>query len=109
MITFICLFFPAVISIWLYEIISKKQYDFKNIVYRYCLNNVLINFLVFAIKTFVLDTGLNTLQTLAHDMTPSAALNYLLISVPCAVLLAFVEFLLHKNAKLSVEENKDEK
>ena len=107
MIAFICLFFPAVLSVWLFERTGKRDLSKKNRLYLFCSNTMFINLLCFVIKRFVLGTAGEPLYSLATDMTPSAAGNYLIMAIPCAVVLGFVEICVRKNVKLTVEDNAD--
>ncbi len=107
MITFICLFFPAVVSLWLYEALAKTSLGLKKCIFRFCLNSLIINFVCFVAKKFVFDTASYSLY-IEGDMLPSTALNYLIIALPIAVILVLAEVLLSKKIKITVEENRDE-
>ena len=104
MIAFICLFIPAVLAVWLFESLSKTSLSRKQWLYRYCANNLFINLLCFAVKKILLDTAGSTFFSLYADTTPAAALNYILMAVPVAVVLVFVQVLLSKYVKVDVEE-----
>lgn len=107
MIAFICLFFPAVISVWIFELLTKNQLSIKKCIYRFCLNSILINFLCFFIKKVFFNTATYPLYY-APDMLPATAINYLIIAVPLAILIVLSEVLFSKHIKISVEENNDE-
>lgn len=108
MISFIVLFLPAVLSVWLWETFSKSRLCKRNWVYLLSLNILLINFGCFAVKKWILYTGNHTLATLMADMTPAVAVNYLIMAVPAAVALALAEKLAYSKIRLRVEgDDKD--
>ena len=108
MITFIVLFLPAVLSVWLWEVFSKNHLCKRNWVYLLSLNILLINFGCFAVKKWILYTASNVMASLMADMTPSVAVNYLIMAIPAAVALALVEKLVYSKIRIRVEgEDKD--
>lgn len=109
MIAFICLFFPAVLSVWMYEKLTKADLSIKNWLYHYTLNTTAINLFCFLIKKVVLGTAGDPFYTLSVDTTPSAALNYLIVAIPTAVLLVFFKVLLSKTVRVTAEDERDEK
>lgn len=104
MIAFICLFFPAVVTVWIYESIGNTDLTPKKWRYRYCLSNLLVNLSCFAVKRYILQTADAPFYTLAVDTAPIAALNYLIMAIPAAVILAFVQVLLTKHGKITVAD-----
>ena len=50
MIAMICLFFPAVLAMWLYESVEKEKLETRQWCYRYSANVLMINFICFAVK-----------------------------------------------------------
>ena len=105
MINAICLLFPAVLCVWLYEKLAKKDLTKKNWAYLYVLDVLLINAACFLIKKLVL----NTAQYPMDDISPAGALNYLVMALPIAGALGYIQSLLKKNAKVTVEdENNNE-
>ena len=108
MITFIVLFLPAVLSVWLWEVFSKNHLCKRNWVYLLSLNVLLINFGCFAVKKWILYTASNVMASLMADMTPSVAVNYLIMAIPAAVALALVEKIVYSKIRIRVEgEDKD--
>lgn len=103
MITFIVLFLPAVLSVWLWETFNKKHLCKRKWLYLLSLNILLINFGCFAVKKWILYTGANVMATLMADMTPSVAVNYLIMAVPAALALALVEKVVYTKIQLRVE------
>lgn len=107
MIAFICLFLPAVLCVWLFEHLRKISLCRKQWLYRYCADIIFINSVCFAIKRFLLETGAAPFCSLYADTTPSAALNYLIMSIPTAVIFAYLQIILEKHAAITVEDQKD--
>ena len=111
MITFMVLFFPAVISLCLYEILTRSRpLSYIQRIYVYVIANLVINFTVFCIKC-LLGTANNTLYNIntANDISPLVALKYMVMAVPVAILVGFVLRILTKDFKISLEENKHDK
>ena len=109
MLKLICVFFPAVLSVWLFEAISHKQLTLKAWVYRFCLNAMLCNGFVFVVKTLLTHTSQELLNLIGADMMPAVALRYLIMALPAAVAAAALEALLTKKIDISVGEDEDEK
>lgn len=108
MIALICFFFPAVISLWLFEALVKRRLDRRRWIYRFCTNTLLINFICFGIKKFFLQTANAPLYSMGTDMYPSAAFNYILMAVLAAVVLVVFEVLLSKKIKIEMKEERHE-
>ncbi len=108
MVLFICLLFPAVLSVWIYEAVSKKQLSKKQWLYRYCLNVLLINGFVFLVKKFILGTSAELLAPVASEMPPEYAIRYLAVAVPATIALGVLEMFLSKHTKMTVEEDEDD-
>lgn len=104
MIAFMLLFFPAVLTNAIYEKLQKTTLRRKQWLYRYCGNALFINLVCFAVKQILLKTADAPLYTLNADITPHAAMNYLIIAIPTAVILSFFQVLLNKHTKVEVEE-----
>lgn len=107
MLTFICLFFPAVLSLRIYEALSRRKLDLKQCVYRYCTDALLLNLACLGAKTIVLGTGGAPLSEGSWDMLPSAAFFYMIMAICGAVLLAVFQVLLDKQVAVTVEEDRD--
>ena len=103
MITFIVLFLPAVLSVCLWEVFSKNHLCKRNWVYLLSLNILLINFGCFAVKKWILYTASNVMASLMAGMTPSVAVNYLIMAIPAAVALALVEKVVYSKIRIRVE------
>ncbi len=108
MISAICIFFPAVLSVWLFEALSKQNLTLKPWIYRFSLNSVIVNGLVFMVKWLVTDTSSELLALPSADMTPDVAIRYLVMALPIAAVAAVVEALLVGKITVSVSEENDE-
>lgn len=108
MIAFICYFFPAVLSLWLFETLTKNNLSWKECLFRFCSNALFINFICFGIKKFILHTAGEPICSNSADMLPIVAFNYLVIAIPVTVVLVFAEILLPKKISITVEENTNE-
>lgn len=97
MIAFISLFLPAVLSVWILEILSKLSLRKRLWFYLFCLNTMLINLICFATKKWILHTADAVIFSFSADMTPSVACNYLIMSIPLAAMIALAEHLLCKH------------
>ena len=107
MIAFICLFLPAVFALWLFEHIRKTELTRKQWFYRYCTNVLFINLATFAFRRFVLNKGYDPFGTLVEDISCVNGLHYLIVAIPAAILLAFLQILLTKHVTITIEGQKD--
>lgn len=107
MIGFIVLFLPAVLSLWIWETVCKTHLSRRKWVYLLSLNILVINFVCFAVKKWLLHTAGQALSPLLTDMTPSTAVNYLIMAVPTAVVLALVEKFFFQKVRLRVEGDEE--
>ena len=105
MMNIIVLVLPAVLSVWLWEIFSKKHLSKRNWIYLLSLNVMLINLGVFGVKRWVLDTATKALSSMTQDMTPLVAMNYLIMAIPAAIALAVVEQFVHSKIRICVESD----
>ena len=103
MVTFLVLFFPAALSLWIWEKATKCTLPKRKWVYLYALNTLLINFLCFVLKKWVLHTGEYTIE----GMTPNSAINYMLVAVVLAAVVALVEVFCYKRVRLQVESGEE--
>ena len=98
------LFFPAVMATGLFEAVKKTRLSRRQWLCRFCINSLLVNLFCFLVKIYVLGTAASPLYTLGVDVTPHVAANYLIMALPTAVILGFVEVLLSKTVKAEVED-----
>ncbi len=104
MIAFICLFFPAVLSVSVYEKLSKRDLKRKQWMYQYVQAVLLINFACFFVKTALTGSGEVPIYDIYTDMLPERMVNYLTMAIPLAVALGVMQVLLSRNVKVVVEE-----
>ncbi len=109
MVAFICLFFPAVISVWVFDCLTRRDLSMKQFIYHFCLNTVLINLAYFFVKLLFMRNADLPLYDPATDMLPIGAIKYLLAAVPIGVAIVLIEVLLFRNVKISVEEDRNGK
>lgn len=102
MLAFIALFFPAFITVCLYGRLEKTRLSLRNTVYLYAASDMAVNCICAFVKKFLFGTA-DLPLTDGWDMTPSTALNYMIIAVPSAVLLGFIAALLKRNVKVTKE------
>lgn len=108
MITFIVLFFPAVLSVFIFERINKITLSKRNLIYLYVANVLLVNLACFAVK-FFFSRGLNKpFNTLMNDMTPFDTLIYILLSLLFVVIIVLIESFIRKNVEVSIEVKDEE-
>lgn len=103
MLAFISLFLPAVFAVGVYEWTLKTKISLRYAVYLYAVQNMAINAFCFAVKKFWLGTA-DGPMLIDGDMTPSTALNYLILAVPMALIVAFVCALVTKTVKVTKED-----
>lgn len=106
MVALICLFFPAIVSVWIFEALSKEDLTGKKWGYQFVLNCLLINFACILVLRFLF--GNASSYVLNGDMHLQHAYNYLILAIPAAVVLSVMEVLLKKNVKITVEDKNDE-
>ena len=107
MIAFICLFLPAVLCLRLFEYVRKITLTRRQWFYRYCNNVLFINLIIFALRRFVLSKGYDAFGGLLQDLSPVSGMNYLIIAIPVAIAVAFLQIFLVKHAKITLEEKED--
>lgn len=107
MLAFICIFFPAVISVCIYEKLSRKTLERRQWAYLYVEAVLLINFACNFVKKALTGSGEVPMYDLYTDMVPERFVNYLTMAIPVAVALAVFQVLLSKNVKISVEETEN--
>lgn len=88
MLEFICLFFPTVICVYFTERFLKKSFSGKSFIYLFCSECLAVNGLVFVFKALILKSAVAPLSELS-GMTVQAALNYIIMAVSAAFLVAF--------------------
>lgn len=107
MLTFICLFFPAVLYVWMFEGLTKEELSFKKWVHRYAFGVVFINLLCWLIQRFVLDNAYTPFYDANYGITPAAACDYMVMALIFTAVLGAFAALLHKKGKIAVEDQED--
>ncbi len=100
MIGLICYFFPAVLTLWLFESFTRQKLSIRRCIYRYCGNAVLINLFCFTLNTFLIKAG--------TTFTYESAFYYLVMAIPFGVIITVIESILTDTTKITIEENIDE-
>ena len=108
MIGIICYFFPAVVAIRLYEILTKDNLNLKQFVYRFCTNAIIINLVCIMAKKFASNTVNTPFMQPGGDFLPDTAFKYLLIAMATAVVVALVEALISRKLRIIIEEARNE-
>ena len=103
MFAFICCFFPAVVGVWIFEVLSKKRLTVRQCIYRYCGYTLAANFVYTAVKMFVLKTATSPILVDA-EMIPRVAFHYLIVVIPAVLLFVFGELLFGKKIQIVVED-----
>lgn len=109
MITFIVLFFPAALSMWLYEHVTKTDLSVKRWVSLYAVHNLLINFICMMIMRRLTNQGNDYLFNLQTDIQPHVATDYMIKAIPVALVVGVAAILLHKTVKVELEVDEDAK
>ena len=107
MITFIMLFFPAALSMWLYEHVTKTDLTVKRWVNLYAVHNLLINFVCLMLMRLVTDQAGEYIYNREIDIPPYVATSYMIMAIPVAIALGVVAILLHKTVKVELENNEE--
>ncbi len=108
MIQFMCMFFPAVVAVWVFEAISKTKLDLKGWIYHFTVNALITNMAVFLLKKFVSHTSNEFLAMPGADMVPEVAIRYVVMALPVAIAVAVISALLPKFLKVTVETDQQE-
>ncbi len=108
MIGFICLFFPAVVSVGMVDAVTRRDFSLKQFIYRFCTNALIINLVCFLIKKFVLGAGKEYLFV-SGDAVPDVSIVYIGMALVAAIVLGLIESLLCKKVSVDLEVNKNEK
>ena len=107
MILLICLCFPAVLAVWIYEKLTKTDLKAKQWCYHFCLYATAVNLACFLVKRFVLGTGQNAIWNLYDGVLPVVAANYLIMAIPFAVAAAVGVSFLARNVEVALEDESD--
>lgn len=108
MIGIICYFFPAVVAVRIYELLTRDNMSAKQCIYRFCTNTILINLVCLIAKKFASHTVNTPFMQPGGDFLPDTAFKYLLIAMASAVVFAVIEALLSKKLGIIIEEASNE-
>ena len=104
---FICMFFPALLALWIFEHLAKTDLSPKRTVYLYAFNVIVINVFVMLINRYVLRIEQHVASSLAEFSTPGTVC-YLAVAVPFGALLALLQRFWQKFVQVTVERNIDD-
>lgn|SRR5574344_1431301 len=102
MFEFICLFFPAFLSIFSYESISDKKLDLKRGIMFYSLFNILINVTIWIILYLIF----NRTEAL---FTLSFSIKYLLLSSILSIIMPIIIVVFENDFSLRIHVKSQEK
>lgn len=107
MVSFIVLFLPAVLTVWIFEGLTRSDLTLKQWGSFYGVCVLLINTVAMMIMRFLLNwTGI-----ILHDPQVGIdiymATNHLMLAVPTAIILGVLTALVYKNVKIELEEKKN--
>ncbi len=108
MIDFICLFFPAVVSLGLHTVLRRRLPSVAGGIFRYVTYGVVINLLGFLINEYVLFDGAYFPFVTGGNMDSANGLVYLAVVAVLALLIPIFEIVFLKNITITVEEDTDE-
>lgn len=107
MLSFICLFFPAVLFAWAFEGLTGKELSRKKWFCLYCTGVVAVNLMCWIVRMTLSRAAYSSLYSAGMDITQMEACYYMLLAVPFALLLAALAALLSKKVRIKVEEKQD--
>ena len=104
---FICLFFPSLLALWIFEHLAKTNLSLKRTAYLYAFNVIVINVFVMLINRYVLRIEQKVAANLVEFSTPGFV-YYLAVAVPLSAFMGLMERFWHKFVQVTVEKNIDE-
>lgn len=107
MVSFIVLFFPAVLTIWIFESLSKTDLRPKYFAVFYAASVLLINTICFLVLYYILDWGQVSLHDPQEGMSVYYAVRYLTLAVPMSVFVGIAAAFLRKYIRIEIEEAED--
>lgn len=103
MVSFIILFLPAVLMVWIYEGLTRHRLALRQWACFYGVCVLMLNTIAMMIMRLLLNWPGENLS----DVNVYMATNYLVLTVPFAVLLGVLTALISRNLKIEFEEKKD--
>jgi len=107
MVSFMIMFFPPVLSVWIHEALSKTEPKPKTWVMLYITSTLVVNLCCMMIMSSVLGGGEIALDSLANGLFIGVAVIYLLLALPVSVLFGVVITYIKKNLRIEIEEPED--
>lgn len=107
MLSFICLFFPAVLFAWAFEGMTGKDLSLKKWFCLYCTGVISVNLMCWVVRRVFSRAAYAPLYSEGVDITQIQACYYLLLAVPFALLFAALAALLSKKVRIKVEDEND--
>ncbi len=108
MFEFITLFFPAMLSVALYEHLRQEKLSLRGLLYCYVTANLFINIACILIKMGLYHVAVAAVSPAAETALQIAA-DYLLFSVPAAIFFAFIAATLKNKVSLVKKSEDNEK
>lgn len=108
MLGIICIFFPAIISVYMDSRLKNKIVDLNFFVYYYSLYLISLNFIIVSILILFFKNS-NYILNL-KSFTNLFAFKYFLISIVLSIILPFLFVVISKNISINIEwgnESKD--
>lgn len=100
MYSFILVFFPSLLSLYIEKYFLKKQYSIESI-FDYTIYCLLNNFIVVGIFTFIFNTNYDIWNSI--NLYPRMTLKYGIIAIILAILLSFLKVIIKKNVGFKIE------
>jgi len=108
MLELLCIFFPSVISLVIFEKLQKRELSRRNAILFYTSCVALVNTIVFFVGAFIFDGKMKPINYGIGAYEGFIA-KYLVCSVLVAVVLPVAAHVLCQNVKIKIETKKDEK
>ena len=108
MLELLCIFFPSVISLVVFEKLQKKELSRRNAILFYATCVTLVNTISFFTAAFILGGKLKPVN-FGNGAYEGFIAKYLICAVLVALVLSVVIHILCDNIKIKIETKKDEK
>ena len=100
MFSFIIVFFPSILSLYIEKYFLKEKYSIDSI-FKYVIYCLLNNFIVIGIFTFIFNTNYDIWNSI--NLYPRMTLKYGVISIILAILLSVFSIIIKKNVGFEIE------
>jgi hypothetical protein len=95
---FLCLFFPAIIAVYIFSIITKRKVGINFFLLYYAIYVILINFIMISVLTFIFNKKYLILQT--NSFSNIFILKYISLAMLLSCLLPFLFKVIKENINL---------